>query len=89
MGEKKLFRNNFISFKDVSQGLKLTPQFKQAWNYIKKRNITDEMIESSTGLKIIEVDKKYIQHFVKLSNYLKTKRENIQIYLKYLKRVLI
>ena len=35
----------FISFKEVSQGLKLTPQFKQAWNYIKKRNITDEMIE--------------------------------------------
>ena len=28
--------------------------------------------------KIIEVDKNYIQHFVKLSTYLKTKRENIQ-----------
>jgi DNA primase len=35
----------FISFKNVSPGLKLTPHFKQAWNYIKKRNITDEMIE--------------------------------------------
>jgi DNA primase len=34
----------FISFKDASLGLKLTPQFKQAFNYIKKRNITDEMI---------------------------------------------
>ena len=28
--------------------------------------------------KVIEVDKNYIQHFVKVSNYLKTKRENIQ-----------
>lgn len=35
----------FIPFKDVTLGLKLTPQFKQAWNYIKKRNITDEMIK--------------------------------------------
>lgn len=34
----------FIPFKDVTLGLKLTPHFKQAWNYIKKRNITDEMI---------------------------------------------
>jgi hypothetical protein len=36
--------------------------------------------------KIIEVDKKYIQHFVKLSNYLKTKRENIQNIFKILKK---
>ena len=35
----------FIPFKSVTQGLRLTPQFKQAWNYIKSRNITDEMIE--------------------------------------------
>lgn len=28
--------------------------------------------------KITEVDKNYIQHFVKLSNYIKTKRENLQ-----------
>jgi len=35
----------FISFKSASSGLKLTPHFKQAWNYIKSRNITDEMIE--------------------------------------------
>lgn len=35
----------FIAFKDVSRGLKLTSQFKQAWAYIKKRNITDEMLE--------------------------------------------
>lgn len=42
--KKVYLPKEFISFKDVSQGLKLTPQFKQAWNYIKKRNITDEMI---------------------------------------------
>lgn len=35
----------FIAFKDVSRGLKLTSQFRQAWAYIKKRNITDEMLE--------------------------------------------
>jgi DNA primase len=43
--KKVYLPKEFISFKNVSQGLKLTPQFKQAWNYIKKRNITDEMIE--------------------------------------------
>lgn len=35
----------FIPFNNASFGLKLTPQFKQAWNYIKSRNITDSMIE--------------------------------------------
>ncbi len=35
----------FISFKNVSLGFKLTPQYKQAWNYIKSRNITEEQIE--------------------------------------------
>jgi len=34
----------FIPFRNVSAGLKLTPQFKMAWSYIKKRNITDEII---------------------------------------------
>lgn len=34
----------FVSFKNVSTGIKLTPFYKQALNYIKKRNITDEMI---------------------------------------------
>jgi DNA primase len=43
--KKVYLPREFVSFKDVSQGLKLTPQFKQAWNYIRKRNITDEMIE--------------------------------------------
>lgn len=37
--------NEFIPFKGVSQGMKLTPFYKQALNYIRKRNITDEMIE--------------------------------------------
>jgi DNA primase len=43
--KKVYLPREFVSFKNVSQGLKLTPQFKQAWNYIRKRNITDEMIE--------------------------------------------
>jgi DNA primase len=34
----------FIPFAKVSLGLKLTPHFKQAWKYIKSRNINDEMI---------------------------------------------
>ncbi len=35
----------FIPFKDVTLGLKITPQYKQAINYIRSRNITDEMVE--------------------------------------------
>lgn len=35
----------FIAFKDASIGLKLTPQYKQALAYIKKRNITDLMLQ--------------------------------------------
>lgn len=35
----------YVSFKDASLGLKMTPQYKQAFNYIKKRNITDLMIQ--------------------------------------------
>ena len=35
----------FIAFKNASSGLKMTPQYKQAYNYIKKRNITPEMCE--------------------------------------------
>jgi DNA primase len=35
----------FIAFKDASMGLKLTPQYKQAFSYIKKRNITDLMLQ--------------------------------------------
>ena len=36
---------DFIPFKEASQGLKMTPQYKQAFNYIKSRNITDLMIQ--------------------------------------------
>lgn len=35
----------FIPFKDASMGLKMTPHYKQAFNYIQKRNITDLMIQ--------------------------------------------
>jgi DNA primase len=35
----------FVSFKDASLGLKMTPQYKQAFNYIQKRNITDLMVQ--------------------------------------------
>lgn len=35
----------FVAFKDASMGLKLTPQYKQAFAYIKKRNITDLMLQ--------------------------------------------
>ena len=35
----------FVPFKDASIGLKMTPQYKQAYNYIKKRNITDLMLQ--------------------------------------------
>ena len=47
---KRVYKNvklpkEFILFKDASRGLRLTSQFKQAWAYIKKRNITDEMLE--------------------------------------------
>jgi DNA primase len=34
----------FTPFKTASMGLRMTPQFKQAWNYVKGRNITDDMI---------------------------------------------
>lgn len=35
----------FIPFKNVTKGFKLTPYYKAAINYLNKRNITDEMIE--------------------------------------------
>ena len=35
----------FISFNNVSVGLKLTHYYKQAYNYIKSRNISDDIIE--------------------------------------------
>lgn len=35
---------NFISFANATKGIKLTIQYKQAYNYIKSRKITDEMV---------------------------------------------
>jgi DNA primase len=35
----------FVAFKDASFGMKLTPTYKQAYNYIKSRNITDLMLQ--------------------------------------------
>jgi DNA primase len=35
----------FIPFKNASLGLKMTPQYKQAFNYLKKRNVTDLMLQ--------------------------------------------
>lgn len=48
-GSKRVYKKvrlpkEFIAFNKCSTGFKMTPHFKQAWNYIKKRNITDEMI---------------------------------------------
>lgn len=48
--EKKIYHRvklpkEYISFKDVSNGLKLTHHYKRAYNYLKERNVTDEMIE--------------------------------------------
>jgi DNA primase len=37
--------NEFIPFKDASLGLKMTPHYKQAINYLQKRNVTDLMIQ--------------------------------------------
>lgn len=43
---KRIFLpKEFISFKDVSIGLKLTHHYRQAFGYVKSRNITDQMIE--------------------------------------------
>lgn len=35
----------FISFSEISKGVSLLPQYKQALNYIKKRNITDDILK--------------------------------------------
>ena len=49
-GNKRVYKpvrlpKEFVKFKDVSFGMKLTPQYKQALAYIKKRNITDLMLQ--------------------------------------------
>lgn len=47
-GTKRVYKRvrlpqEYIAFSKASMGLKLTPQYKQAYNYIRSRNITDEM----------------------------------------------
>src|ERR1019366_2001781 len=43
---KKIYLpQEFVSFKSASNGLKMTHYYKQAINYLRKRNITDEMID--------------------------------------------
>lgn len=37
--------SEFVAFKDASMGLKLTPQYRQAFNYLTKRNVTDLMLQ--------------------------------------------
>ncbi len=75
----------FISFKDASAGLKMTPQYKQAYNYIKNRNITDMMLqmynigfcysgEYENRIIIPSYDEnKYLNYFVARSYLTKTK----------------
>jgi DNA primase len=49
-GTKRVYQQvklpkEFVSFKDATFGMKLTPGYKQAYNYIKSRNITDLMLQ--------------------------------------------
>ena len=49
-GVKKVYNQiklptEFIPIRDASFGMKLTPGYKQAYNYIKRRNITDLMLQ--------------------------------------------
>lgn len=43
--QKVKLPKEYIKFNDASYGLKLTHYYKRAYNYLKKRNITDEMIK--------------------------------------------
>jgi len=43
--DKVVLPKEYISFNDASIGMKMTHYFKQAYNYIKKRNITDDMVK--------------------------------------------
>jgi DNA primase len=43
--QKVRLPKEFILFKNTSAGLKMTPIFKTAYNYLKQRNVTDEMID--------------------------------------------
>jgi len=43
---KKLYLpKEFILFSNCSQGFKMTTYYREAWNYLKRRNITDEIIK--------------------------------------------
>lgn len=49
-GEKKTYKRiflpkEFIPFSNVTEGIKLLPQYKQAYNYIKRRNISDYQLK--------------------------------------------
>ena len=49
-GNKRVYKpvrlpKEFIKFKDVSFGMKLTPQYKQAYKYIQSRNISELMLQ--------------------------------------------
>jgi DNA primase len=77
----------FIPFKDASMGLKLTPQYKQAYNYIKSRHITDLMLQiynigfCYTGLYESRIiipsydENKRLNYFIARSYLQKTKRK--------------
>jgi DNA primase len=77
----------FIPFSEATMGLKLTPQYKQAYNYIKGRNITDEMCKRynigfcyqgqyENRIIIPSYDKNgYLNYFVARSYLTKTKRK--------------
>lgn len=48
--EKRIYKKvklpkEYHSFKNASKGLKMTPIYKVAYNYLRDRNITDEMID--------------------------------------------
>jgi DNA primase len=49
-GHKRIYQKvtippEYISFEHASIGMKMTPYYKQAYNYLKKRNVTDELIK--------------------------------------------
>lgn len=43
--ERVRLPKEYISFKTASEGLRMTPIFKRAYNYLRDRHVTDEMIE--------------------------------------------
>lgn len=43
--KKVTLPKEFIEFSKVTEGMKLTHKYKEAYNYLKSRNITDEMVK--------------------------------------------